>query len=195
MCARKKSDSEENSTWEYKPGDPEPLADDSADSDTAAEATRPSRTASFSWTASEFIEHQHPAGWYSLLVLITAALAVGVYFLTKDYFATGTIVILGFIVWTFAGHKPRQITYELTSSGLKVGDKTYSYGLFKSYFIVREGGLSSINLVPLKRFTPPISAFFAGEDEVHVQKAIGDYLPYEERQLDGIDRLSRRLRL
>jgi hypothetical protein len=41
---------------------------------------------------------------------------------------------------------------------------------------------------------PPISAYFAPKDEERITKILGNYLPYEERKLDNVERLSRRLR-
>lgn len=150
---------------------------------------------SVSWTASEFIEHQRGASWYLLLILATAVLAVGVYFITKDYFATGVIVILGFIVAFSVGHKPRQVTYQLGNSEIKVGDKSYPYSSFKSFSVIRDGALSSVTFYPTKRLALPISAFFEPKDEEKIVNAIGDYLPLEDRKPDGIDRLSKRLKL
>src|SRR5438034_11503772 len=48
---------------------------------------------SISWTASEFIAHHKPGGWYGLLALAGIAIAAGVYFLTKDAISAGVILI------------------------------------------------------------------------------------------------------
>jgi hypothetical protein len=147
------------------------------------------------WTASEYIEHQRGPSWYGLLVLCTVALAAVTYLLTKDYFATGTIVVVGIIVAVFVGHKPQQVTYELNISGIKVGSKFYDYGSFKSFSITRDGLLNSLNLYPLKRFMPPIAAYFDAKDEERITNLVGDRLPLEEGRLDRIEQLSRRLKL
>jgi hypothetical protein len=155
----------------------------------------PPKSGSVAWTASEYIEHRHGPNWYFGLMIMTAAAAGGVYFLTKEYFAAGTIAVVGVIVGVFASRKPQQIKYELTSSGLQVGQKLYSYNLFKSFSVLKEGGFSSLNLQPLKRFMPPVSAHFESKDEDKIINTISDFLPYEEHKVDQIDRLSRRLRL
>jgi hypothetical protein len=103
--------------------------------------------------------------------------------------------VVGVIVGVFAGHKPKQIQYEITESGLGVNGKNYPYNAFKSFTVLREGNLSSVNLIPLKRFMPPVSAYFEPKDEPKITEALGNHLPYENRKMDGIDRLSRRLRL
>ncbi|HVS78840.1 MAG TPA: hypothetical protein VHD84_00935 [Candidatus Saccharimonadales bacterium] len=153
------------------------------------------RPADIEWTAPEFIEHHHGFGWYSGLILATAVIAVGVYFATKDYFATSVIPIVGIIVWVFAGHKPGQAKYEISASGLSINGKNYPYTLYKSFTIAREDAYSSLNFTPLKRFMPPVTAYFEPKDESRITNALGNYLPYENRPIEAIDRLSRRLRL
>ncbi len=192
-------DQEENSPWQYKPGDSISPGQEGPglpeDTPATVESSKNKPDGTVSWAASEYIEHHHGASWYGLLIMSTALLAAGVYIITKDIIATVTIAIVGVIVGVFAGHKPGQAQYEISDSGLSVNGKHYNYAAFKSFALVKEGALSSINLFPLKRFMPPVSAYFAPEDEKKIVDALGNYLPYEERKLDGIDRLSRRLRL
>ncbi len=186
---------DENSPWQYKPD--EAIASTEQPEETSSQpAPTPERSSSsISWQAAEFIEHHHSAGWYGGLLLITAAITAVVYLTTKDYFATGTIVIVGIITGVFAGHKPARVQYEVSSSGLKINDRNYPYSSFKSFSVFQEGPMSSINLFPLKRFMPPISAYFEPGGEKKVADAISNYLPYEERKLDVVDRLARRLHL
>jgi len=180
--------------WQYKPtGVPVPGQTNSPQGVPSQAPANPAGP-SVTWTASEYIHHDRGAGWYLVLLIGTVGLAAVVYFLTKDYFATGTIIVLGIIVAIFAGRKPNQLTYELTSSSIKVGQKTYTYNLFKSFAIIREGTLNSISLIPIKRFMPPVTAYFADADEERITKELGSHLPYEERKADSIDKLSRRLR-
>lgn len=189
-------DEDEQANWEYKSGD-NSTASGKNRSDGGSSAKRPNQEDNNSvvtWEASEYIEHERNAGWYVLLAIITAGLATGIYFLTKDIFATVIIAVVGIIVGVFAGRKPRQMEYELSSSGLRIGEKSYPYGLFRTFSVIKDGAINSVNLTPIKRFMPPISAYFAPKDEERITKMLGNYLPYEERKLDNIDRLSRRLR-
>ena len=148
---------------------------------------------SYSWTASEYIDHQQGAGWYASLGLITVALAAGAYF-WLDYFTTGTIVVVGAIVGIFAARRPNQLTYELSDREVKIGDKVYPYRSFKSFSIAKDGAMTSLNLSPIKRFIPPISIFFDPADEAKITAILGDRLPLEQHKADRIESLSRRLR-
>lgn len=186
---------QENSPWQYKPDDGSAPHDASEPSSGSNSTPKRTPAAAVSWEAAEFIEHPHPAAWYLSLSLSTAVLAVLVFLIARDYVAAGTIVAVGVIVGIFANQKPGQARYEIMDTGLAVNGKTYSYGDYKSFAVIREGNLSSVNLFPLKRFMPPLSAYFDPKDEQTITNALGNYLPYEDRKLDSIERLSRRLRL
>ena len=163
------------------------------DSDSGSDSIKKSSV--ITWTASEYIEHQRGAGWYAALAVITIVLAAGAYLLIHDYFAAAIIIILGLILAFYAGHQPRQMDYELSGRGIKVGEKSYAYSLFKSFSIAHDGALSTITFYPTKRLGLPISIFFEAKNEGRITKLIGDHLALEERESDGFDRLTRRLKL
>jgi hypothetical protein len=187
-----------NTPFDYKPGGTEVANQEAVTADTAdqdnAEAPPSHSAKAFSWTSVEYIEHERGAGWYVLLLLVTAGIAAATYFISKDYFAVGVIVAAGIIVTVYAGRKPNQITYEITNKGLNIGQKTYPYSTFRSFSVFHEGQLSSVNFLPIKRLMPPIAAYFEPQNEQKIMNVIGDHLPYEEHTLDPIDRLTRRLR-
>ncbi|HEY5550151.1 MAG TPA: hypothetical protein VIK37_03080 [Candidatus Saccharimonadales bacterium] len=179
----------------YKPEGATAVADAPAPQPAAGIPTKPPTDRAFNWTASDFIDHNRGGSWYLLLFLGTAALTVGTYFLTKEYIAVGTIVAVGVIVAIYARQKPKQVTYELSSSGLRIGEKLYAYSLFKSFSLINDGLLNSVQLMPLKKLMPPISAYYQAADEEKITDILGQHLPIEEAKPSGIDRLSRRLRL
>lgn len=147
-----------------------------------------------SWTASEYIEHHRGKSWYMLLTLGTIALAAAIYLLTKDLFAAIITFILGIIVASVAHRKPNSINYELSSDGLKAGDKFHSFSEYRSFAIVHEGQLGSLMLIPLKKFTALISMYIESDDEETIVALLGEHLPMEERAPDKVDTLTRRLR-
>ncbi|MBI2589017.1 hypothetical protein HYW35_02330 [Candidatus Saccharibacteria bacterium] len=186
---------DENGSWDYKPDgqnvskQPELPSTKSGKTHRRQPELKP-----VSWTASEYIDHSRGPVWYILLSFITVLLAAAVYFLTKDRFATGLVAVVGIIVAVYSLKKPQQLTYELSESGLRAGEKVYTYRLFKSFAIIHEGALSSITFLPIKKFMPPLSIFFDAADEEKIVKILGQHLPYEQRGLDSMDRLTRRLR-
>ncbi len=179
----------------YKPNQTEAVAPaEAAESVEPASADNIHPTGgSFSWQATEFVELDRPAMWYPALLGLTVLLAGGVYLLTKDYFATGTIVALGIIIGVAAARKPRLIEFQISSGGIQIGSKQYSYAQFKSFGIIREGAEPTVELFPTKKLMPAISMHFNAQDEHQITAIVGQYLPYEERKMASIDRLAHRL--
>jgi len=129
-----------------------------------------------------------------ILLMVIIALTGLVYLLTKDYFASGTILVVGAIVGVFATRKPGQVNCELSDTGLRIGEKMYGYNQFKSFSIIRSAESNSFSLLPLKKFMPPVNVYFGPAEEEKITDILGQHLPYEERKQAGIDRLSSRLK-
>lgn len=185
---------EDKPAWDYKPSGSVAVAEEPRPAASSGAGQPPDSRSSMVWTASEYIEHQHSLGWYLMLLLVTAAIAAVAYLVTKDYFSVGITVMVGIIVATSAGRKPREIKYELTAQGIHVGAKFYKYSRFKSFSIIHEGSINSVEFTPLKKLMLPVAAFFGPGDEERIMDIIGQHLPYEERKMDSVDRLSRKLR-
>lgn len=160
----------------------------------AGDTAAPAETPGVSWTASEYIAHPHGPGWYMGLIAGTAILTAVLYFLSKSIFSAGVAPVLGVIVGIFASRPPRQVDYELDQKGIRIAGRLYPYSSFKSFSILDEGGIPSISLTPLKRFMPPISAYFEPEQAPNITAALGDHLPFEQRRPDYVERLTHRLR-
>lgn len=177
------SPSEEPSTqWKFN---------DEADIQSEAQ---PPVIGSVEWTASEYIAHEKGLSWYVFLGLVIAVLAAVVYLLTGELISTIVIVVMGFAFGAFAARPPQELQYVLDNNALHVGNRSYGYGQFKSFAIVNEGPIHSIMLMPLQRFMPPLSVYFAPEDEDKIANALSNYLPYENRKQDIVDRLMSKVR-
>jgi hypothetical protein len=174
---------DENTNWDYKPS-----GDSSESQDVRA-------SENISWTAKEFIEHDRNAGWYLMLILGSAVLAALIYLITKDFFAVGATLVAGFIAAVHAGNKPKEQNYELSNRNIKVGERTYSYSMFKAFSIAHEGAHTSIVLEPIKRFMPPMTLYFPPENENKITETIGSHLPLQEHQTTAVECLSRRFKL
>lgn len=149
----------------------------------------------FSWTASEYYDHQRGSGWYTLLTL-SAVVMTGIFYLfTQSYFSAAVAPILAIIIAMAARRKPEVMKYSLDNQGLIVGRRLYSYEMFKSYQIVHDGALPSIRLIPIKRFMLPVSAYFAPDDDQKINEVLSNHLPLEEGKLEIAERLAHRLRI
>lgn len=149
---------------------------------------------SISWTASEYIHHQKQAGWYMGLLALAILLAAVLFITQHDFTAPIVIILAAAALWVFGARKPRTLNYRITASGVSIEDKNYSYDKFRSFSVVDDGEVPSLLLSPLQRFVPPISIYYDFADEDKIVGAISQFLPHEDRDLDSIDRLSRRLK-
>jgi hypothetical protein len=181
---------ENNTSWDYKPG-----AGDSASVAVENSASgSPASSESLTWAAKEFIEHDRGAGWYVVLLIGMFLIAAVIYLITKDFFAVGAIVTVALIAAVYASHKPKELTYELSSRTIRVGERTYGYNMFKSFSVAHEGVHTSIILEPTKRFYPPMTLYFPPEMEQQIANNIGNHIPMQEHQPSATERLAHRLK-
>jgi hypothetical protein len=149
---------------------------------------------SYTWSASEFIAYHKNFGWYALAVIVTFAIGGTIYVVTRDLISAFSVVMFGLLFTVFAGRKPRVLQYSIDSSGLHIGEKTYPFGMIRSFSIINEGSFKSINVYPLKRFMPPISVYFEPQEEATIVELLGRYLPQEDKNQDIIDKLMHKIR-
>lgn len=148
---------------------------------------------SIAWTASEFIAHSKTTGWYFMLIGVTAVIAVAAFFLT-DIITTVMIVIVALLFGIMGSRKPRELPYRIDELGVQVDRKMYDFTNFKSFSIVQEEGIESIWFMPMQRFKPGLSIYFSPQEGQQIVDFLGEFLPYEEKQLDTIDQLMHRIR-
>ena len=169
-----------NPSSEEKPSTPaQPLSDDDSE---------------VSWSASEFIAHDKTASWYIILFFSAVIVTAGTFLLTRDYITSGMILVAALLFGIMGARKPRELDYRVSQDGIRMGNKFYSYGVFKSFSVMQEEGIESIWFMPLKRFMPGLSIYFAPNDGQKIVDVLSDYLPFEARELDPVDKLMHRLR-
>lgn len=147
-----------------------------------------------SWSASEFVAHEKGAGWFVGLGAVTAVLLLATYLLTKDFIAVGVIVLVAVVFGVYAVRQPRVIEYGVDEDGVHIGQRRFTYDLFKSFTVMQEDGLRSIELMPMKRFMSAITMYIDPDDEEAIGDALSEYLPFEHREQAFVDKLMRRLR-
>ena len=121
-------------------------------------------------------------------------LVVGVFVITRDYLATFVVLLASVCLSVLAGRKPATKDYSINESGVKIDQSFYAYNTLRSFSVVEEGGIDSVWLKPLKRFTPPIVMYFSPADEEKIVDVLANFLPHEQRKLDPIDKFSKRIR-
>jgi hypothetical protein len=146
------------------------------------------------WTASEFVSHEKNSSWYFILGIVTIVLCLVVFFLTHQYISVGVIVVMATAFGIYANIKPKTLEYLIDSSGVSVDNKHYNYENFKIVEIIEGGVVPSVNLVPVKRFSVPVTLYFSPQQEDLILEILGEFLPSEVKRLEAIDRVVARLR-
>ena len=145
------------------------------------------------WTASEYITHQKTLGWYALLALAAAALAAIAWLVTRDVFATVTVLVGLLLLAVYASRKPREQSYRLDGAGITIGNRVYGYQEFRSFAIVPEGAFLSVEFTPLKRFAMYTTIYFDPRDADRIVDVLSQFLPMDEPHANLADSLMRRI--
>lgn len=147
------------------------------------------------WSASEYIAHHKSAGWYGIFSLVACVLLAAIYFITDgDILSMLVVIVVGVVFVMYAARTPKEQQYSISDHGVSIGPKTYSFHDFKSFSVIDEGAFSSIAFMPLKRFMPVISIYYAPEHEAEIIDVLSAHLPFDQRNADAIDRLMKKIR-
>lgn len=146
------------------------------------------------WEASEYVMHSKSSAWFIGLGVITLALAALLWFALHDYLAIVVLLLMAVAVIVYAVRRPHTLQYSISDDDIVVGHREFHYDEFRSFSIMKEGGLYSVVLLPTKRFAPAISIYFPEEHAEIITELLSRHLPHEEREPDIIDRITQSLR-
>jgi hypothetical protein len=155
-------------------------------------AQAPPVAESIAWEASEYVHRSKDVVWIIVFILVSLGfLGVALWFRAWTFAAL--VVVMAVAMGFFAFRQPRVLKYSLTPQGLKIGEKHYDYQEFKAFGVKTEDAFYSVMLLPVKRFMPAITIYFAEADGEKIVDILGQYLPMENLKPDFIDNLMRRL--
>lgn len=146
------------------------------------------------WQASEFVDHEKNNNWFVLLGVATVVACGVIYLLSRSIFSVVVILFAAAAFGVTANQKPRTMRYALLSNEVQIGDRRYKYDDFRSFSLMREGALWSVVLQPTKRFMPLITIYFDPNDGEKIFDILASQMTHEERKLDAVDQLMRRIR-
>lgn len=146
------------------------------------------------WSASEFVSHEKSGMWYVVLVVIAVVIAGVMYAVTREIFSIVVVAVLAVALGVFGALKPRTLDYVVDGGGITVGDKQFPYDTFKSFAVIEDAPVPSIQLLPQKRFMVPITIYFAPTDADTIIDTLGQFLPFEHKKRDNVDKISSRFR-
>lgn len=178
----------ESQQWQYQSGDLTQSNTIGEQADQKDNEKTEATADSINWNASEFLHHEKSSSWYIYVSLAALVLAAAVYFLTKEIFSVVVIVVTAIAFAAFGALKPKVLEYSIGPGGIQVGDKNFKYEQFRSFAVIEEGALPSIQLLPHKRFAVAITMYFEPQDTDKIVKILGKYLPFEHQKRDFTDK-------
>ncbi|HIA92229.1 TPA: hypothetical protein EYO12_03920 [Candidatus Saccharibacteria bacterium] len=146
------------------------------------------------WEASEYVMHHKTPLWYASLAGAAIALSGLLYWITGDILTVLVILLMTAALAVYATRQPQTLRYSMSDSTIVVGHKEFHFTDFKSFSIIHDGSFYSINMVPTKRFAPPLSIYFDEKDADKIMEIMTRHLPHVEKEPDPIDKLSKYLR-
>lgn len=147
----------------------------------------------FSWQASEFVHHHKGPAWYAVLVGVLVVLVTGAALL-HFWLEIGAFLAMGAAIMVYASKPPRTLTYELTPKGIVIEGKKYPFAEFGSFGVLKDEEWHSIDLEPVKRFSPRITVLFDSDDFDSIVGHLELHLPRADRDPDVIEKATRYLR-
>lgn len=141
----------------------------------------PAKNVEISWTASEFIANHKSPGWYLGFFVVIGIIVSLILLLTKDWISAIAITLVGILFASIANRKPRQLPYLVNNQGVSVGSRFYPYSSFKSFALIHEGAIGSVNFMPLQRLQAELTIYFPPEEEDAIIEVLAEHLPNDQR--------------
>ncbi len=145
-----------------------------------------------SWEASEYIHRSKDALW-TLGFIAVSLLSLGGAIWLQAWTFVALIVVMAIAMGVFAFRPPHVAKYNLSHQGLEINGKLYAFSEFRAFGVRPEEAFFIVLLIPVKRFMPAITVYFAEDDGEKIVDIFGAHLPMEEMQPDPIDSLMRHI--
>jgi hypothetical protein len=145
------------------------------------------------WEAQEYIHHEKDMQWFIVVGLVAAAF-IGLAVWLQAWSFILLIVVMAIALIVFARRKPRVLRYSVTPEGLEIDNKHHAFNEFRAFGVMQESPLSTIVLLPRKRFMPSIDLFFDPQFGEKIVDALGSHLPLQQVKPDFLDSLARKIR-
>ncbi|MFH0905382.1 MAG: hypothetical protein V1826_01530 [bacterium] len=149
----------------------------------------------YTWQAKEFATTKRPLGWYAIAGLILiGVLAYAIY--TRQWMTGAVVLMLAVLIYLSQRMVPRIFDHQLTSLGVVVGERFYSYTNFKSFWVVLDSNAPVANLLPNRRVGLLLTLQLGGADIEKVRSILAEHVAEDAgRGEDVIDKIGKALKL
>lgn len=195
----------ENKQWQYQSGQLSQTGnfanqqvaqeiDEESQSQPQDQSSQPEQNlGAINWVASELASHEKSSGWFVKLTMLAVLAAAIMYLITRDIISTAVILLVGITLGMYAKLKPREMSYSISDEGIMVGNKHFDYADFRSFSVIDDGKAPCLELMAHKRLKLPIFMYFTQADGDRIVDLLGTFLPYEQKEVSAIDKLSSKI--
>ncbi len=140
-----------------------------------------------SWISSGEAIQAHSQSWKVKMTALSVVVGVIVYAITRDFVSSGAVAFAGILFGFLGARKPQPLQYQVGRDGIIIGRRPFSYTEFRAFSLVNDGPALTINLMPLKRFSPILSVHADPELHDKIVAILSNHLPMEAHKRDAID--------
>ena len=148
------------------------------------------------WMAPEYFVGQKGKLWYLILAIVAIIFILISIFVFQSYTFAVLVLVMAISLVVYARRPPQEIKYTLSvKQGLYIGDKLYNLQDYKSFSLVQGVDHNSIELIPIKRFSPGVLVYFPSEVGEKIIDILASRLPMEESKPDLMDKIIKKLNI
>ncbi len=146
------------------------------------------------WETPEFIQYKKNRLWFIIAIAIFIILVIFAA-VTRQWLMAAVIVLVGVVIYIFTQQKPKTVSFSISHAGISFGERFYPYSEIKSFWVVYEPTIRTLNFELTRRFSTIITIQLLEQDPLPIRKFLKKYLPEEKSRGEDInDRISRFLR-
>ncbi len=146
------------------------------------------------WQANEYFVRKRGAKWFVVFALIVLALlALAIWQRAWTFLAL--IVVSAVALVVYVRSTPNKVTYTITASGIKAGEKFYPYEELKAFGVIEDDKQFYLRVVPKKRLGSAILLHFEKKDGEKIVDTLGAKLQMERMSLDPLDKMLAKLKI
>ena|SRR3989344_581869 len=131
------------------------------------------------WQAFEYKWRERSPDWFWALAIIAVSLAIVAILFNNILFAA-FIAIGSFTLAMYAKRPPQRISVTLTSQGIVINERVYSWSTLESFWLEDRDGDPRIIFKPLKVYLPFLITPVEGIQSDIIREYIDNFLPEEE---------------
>lgn len=145
------------------------------------------------WTAPEFFRYRRTWLWYSIAILLDAALLVFAYY--SGSITMGLVFLVLPAVFALEQRKaPQTVEVVISSYGIKFGNKKFPFSEIKKFWIIHHPPhINELHILSSNRINPELTIPMMGTDPVALRNflvtQIGEWEGKKENTLDILIRL------